>query len=87
MSSKEIWVLGIYVSDRVHKVNLIQPVLTKFGCSIKTRLGLHETDGENCSQNGLMILELSGDPKEFVKLENELLLIEGLDVKKMIFQE
>lgn len=87
MPSKEIRVLGIHISDRVHHVDLIQPVLTKFGCSIKTRLGLHETDGENCSSNGLMILELSGDPKEFVKLENELLQIEGLEVKKMIFLE
>ncbi len=87
MASKEIWVLGIHISDRVRKINLIQPILTKFGCSIKTRLGLHGTDGADCSPNGLMILELSGDPKEFVKLENELLLIEGLEVKKMVFQE
>jgi hypothetical protein len=87
MALKEIWVLGIYVSERVQKVNQIQPILTKFGCSIKTRLGLHETDGENCSKNGLMVLELSGDPAEFVKLENELLRVEGLDVKKMVFQE
>lgn len=87
MTKKEIWILGIYVSDRVHKISLIQPVLTKFGCSIKTRLGLHDTEGDGCSPNGLMILELCGDPKEFVKLENELLMIEGLEVKKMIFQE
>lgn len=87
MVSKEIWVIGIHVSDRVQKIQLIQPVLTKFGCSIKTRLGLHETDEENCSPNGLIILELSGNPAEFVKLENELLQIEGLEVKKMIFQE
>ena len=87
MKSKVIWVLGVYVSDRVEKINLIQPVLTKFGCSIKTRLGLHEANDEVCSKNGLMILELSGDPSEFIKLENELLKIEGLDVKKMVFQE
>jgi hypothetical protein len=87
MGSNEKWILGIYVSDRVKKVNLIQPVLTKFGCSIKTRLGLHETEGDNCSPNGIMILELCGDPKEFVKLENALLMIEGLEVKKMVFLE
>ena len=87
MKSNEIWVLGIYISDRVQKVNLIQPVLTKFGCSIKTRLGLHDANDEACSKNGLMILELSGDPNEFIKLENELMKIEGLDVKKMVFKE
>jgi hypothetical protein len=87
METKEIWVLGVYISDRVQKISLIQPILTKFGCSIKTRLGLHETDGENYSKNGLILLELSGDRDEFFKLENELLSVEGLDVKKMVFRE
>ena len=87
MGSKEIWVLGVYVSDRMQKAALVQEILTKFGCSIKTRLGLHETEGEDYSKAGLMILELSGDPTEFMKLENELLRVDGLEVKKMIFHE
>jgi hypothetical protein len=87
MASKETWVLGIYISNRVQKVHLIQPILTKFGCSIKTRLGLHEAEDGSSSEKGLMLLELSGDPMEIIKLENELLQIEGLDVKKMVFRE
>jgi hypothetical protein len=87
MASKDIWILGIHIYDRLQKATQVQDVLTKFGCSIKTRLGLHETEGDDFSHSGLMILELSGDPEEYVKLENELLRIEGLEVKKMIFQE
>lgn len=87
MANKEIWILGIHVSDRVKKAELIQPVLTKFGCTIRTRLGLHDVAEEFSSPTGLILLELTGDPAEFPKLENELLKIEGLEVKKMVFAE
>lgn len=82
---KEIWILGIYITDRVLEVSDVQSVLTKFGCSIKTRLGLHEVNDENCARSGIIILELTGSRDEFVKLENELLKIDGLAVKKMVF--
>jgi hypothetical protein len=35
----------------------------------------------------MILLELTGDPKEYIKLENELLKIDGLEVKKMVFVE
>ena len=85
MANKEIWILGIHVSDRVKKAELIQPVLSKFGCTIRTRLGLHDITEEFSSPNGMILLELTGDPDEYIKLENELLNIEGLEVKRMIF--
>jgi len=87
MANKEIWILGIHVSDRVKKAELIQPVLTKFGCTIRTRLGLHDVTEEFSSSTGMILLELTGDPAEYIKLENELLRIEGLEVKKMVFVE
>ncbi len=82
---KEIWILGIYITDRVKEVSDVQSILTKFGCSIKTRLGLHEVKDDFCARSGLMILELTGSREEFVKLENELLKVDGLVVKKMMF--
>ncbi|MCX6249908.1 MAG: hypothetical protein NTX61_04065 [Bacteroidetes bacterium] len=86
---KEIWILGIYVKDRLGTINTIQPILTKFGCVISTRLGLHnfeETD-EKCAGCGLILLELTGDHNEFIKLENELLKLDGIEVRKMIFPQ
>jgi hypothetical protein len=82
---KEICILGILVSDRIREVRNIQAVLSKFGCCIKTRLGINEAiEGIN-PVSGLILLELSGDPNEFIKLENELLKIEGVKVRKMNF--
>ena len=82
---KKIVILGLYITDRVKEAIKVQDVLTKFGCSIKTRLGLHEVQEDFCSSNGLIILELIGNSEEMEKLENELLKIEGLEVQKMTF--
>ncbi len=81
----ETWILGIRISDHHREAPEVQDILTKFGCSIKTRLGLHETDGESCSAGGLILLELTGNREEFSKLENELLKKEGVEVRKMVF--
>lgn len=84
---KDIWILGVHITDRVKEVSEVQSILTKFGCTIKTRLGLHEVTDNFCARSGLIILELTGNREEFFKLENELLGIDGLEVKKMVFQE
>jgi len=82
---KETWIIGIRVSDRMKDIAALQSVLTKFGCTIKTRLGLHEVKDDYCSPGGLILLELTGQTEEFFKLENELLKIDGLEVRKMVF--
>lgn len=81
----EIRIIGIAISNRIESSVEVQNILTKYGCSIKTRLGLHEANDEHCSVTGLIVLELVGDPAEWDKLENELLQIEGIDVQKMKF--
>lgn len=83
---KEIRVIGIYVSNRLEASQQVQATLTKFGCSIKTRLGLHEVVDDYCSTSGLILLELTGDRNEALKLENELLKIEGVQLEKMVFR-
>ena len=84
---KDTWILGIRITNRVKEVHEVQTALSKFGCSIRSRLGLHEINDSSCSSCGLILLELTGDQNEFMKLENELLKIEGLEVRKMIFSE
>ena len=83
----EIWILGIYLSDRMKESKQVQSILTKFGCSIKTRLGFHEVTDDYCSTSGMIILELTGDIAECRKLENELLKLEFAEVKKMVFTQ
>jgi hypothetical protein len=84
---KEIRILGIAVNNRIEDAIKVQDILTKFGCSIKTRLGLHEVTEENCSTTGLILLELTGDVNECIKLENELLKLNSVELKKMIFEK
>jgi hypothetical protein len=83
--SKETRILGILITDRQKEAGKVQSVLTKYGCSIKTRLGLHEATDDVCSTSGLLLLELTGDVTEMNKLENELVAIDGTQTQKMIF--
>lgn len=79
-------ILGIQVGDRVHEAVKVQELLTKYGCFIKTRLGLHEASTTNCSSNGLIILEfLPGTEKEIGSIESELSALETITVRKMEF--
>lgn len=84
---KEKWIIGIHVSNRVKKVSRVQEILTSYGCSIRTRLGLPDTENPTGEESGLILLEMTGDPQEFLRMENALLEIENLEVKKMVFWE
>ncbi len=83
MTEKRI--LGVLITDRKQEAGEVQKVLTQHGCSIKTRLGLHEVTQEQSSKEGLIILELIGDVTEMGKLEESLEKIPGTQTKKMIF--
>ncbi len=77
-------ILGIQITNRESSAERMQDVLTKYGCCIRTRLGLHEA-GNACSPRGIILLELAGDSAEWVALEKDLQSIDGLSVKSMEF--
>jgi len=79
-------VMGVLVTNRVQNVPQLQAVLTECGCQIRTRLGLHDTDANFCSPNGLVILELYGDDAAYDEVEKKLKAVKGLQVQKMIFE-
>ncbi len=79
------YIVGIHVTNRVKHVPSVQNVLTEFGCSIKTRIGLHEMSDNTCSPNGLILVELIGDDNNLTNFTSALLKIEGVEVKEMIF--
>ncbi len=85
MSDQPLHILGIMVSERTKAAGKVQETLTRYGCCIKTRLGLHEATNDICSPNGLIILEMVGDVTEIQKLEKELTGMEGVTVRKMVF--
>lgn len=81
--AEHVTVLGIRIEDRVKEAGEVQKVLTKFGCSIKTRLGLHEVSDDFCSSSGLILLELTGPKDEQAKLHETLQKIPGTLIRKM----
>ncbi|MCX7954342.1 MAG: hypothetical protein N3A01_04025 [Bacteroidales bacterium] len=83
----KIVILGLYISERITNATKVQDILTRYGCLIKTRLGLHETSENYCSNCGLIILELLDNTDEIEKLENELKNIDGIEIQKMIFNK
>jgi hypothetical protein len=84
---KEVRILGVMINDPVKGADKIQNILTKYGCSIRTRLGLHDIAGDYASDTGLMLLELTGERDECLRLENELLDLDGVEVQKMVFRK
>jgi len=78
-------ILGILISDRLKEAEKVQKILTKYGCIIKTRLGIHEASDTICAKKGLLLLELTGKKNEGVKMEKELSKISGMQIKKMVF--
>ncbi len=85
MSFNKHLVFGIHITDRLKHVDLVQRLLTQYGCNIKTRLGLHEVSETFCSPNGLLLLEMIGDEKTCMELADKLNAVEGVEVQKMIF--
>jgi hypothetical protein len=78
-------VLGLLVTNRVENAPQVQEVLTQCGCSIKTRIGLHEVSENLCAPGGLILLELFGDETAYTEVEEKLKVIKGLQVQKMCF--
>jgi hypothetical protein len=77
--SKDI--LLILVNKRKETAVNVQKILTDWGCIIKTRLGIHDGVLKNCSNTGLIILELVGTADQRAQLSRKLKLLKGVDVK------
>ncbi len=80
-------IMGIQVQRRNNVIIPdVQPLLTEYGCYIKTRIGLHAVSGDFCSPNGLLLLEMAGDETPIFEMIDKLGAIEGVDLQKMIFE-
>lgn len=74
-------ILVVQMDKRRETAVDVQGILTEFGCSVKTRLGIHDGVVDKCSDHGLIILELAGDKKEHQALEKRLKALRGVKVK------
>ena len=78
-------ILGVHITDRVKHAGQAQQLFTEYGCSIKTRIGLHEASESQCSPNGLILLEMVGGEANAAELAGKLNGLEGIEVQKMVF--
>jgi len=71
-------ILLVLVGKRKDAAVNLQKVLTAWGCIIKTRLGIHDGVLENCSEKGLLILELCGSDEQNQELARKIAVIKGV---------
>lgn len=57
-------IIGIKLSERNKDSIKLQEILTKYGCNISTRIGLHHSTGEACSNSGMILLDTVDDPSD-----------------------
>ncbi len=74
-------VLLIYLKTRKETAEKVQKILTGWGCYIKTRLGIHDGVLDNCSDTGLVFIELVGEKEKNEEIVRKLNLISGVDAK------
>lgn len=62
----------------------LQEILTRHGCIISMRLGLHETSKDLCAERGLILLQLCGEEEEISALKKDLSKIQEIKVNTML---
>lgn len=75
-------IMAVLINHRSQNAPKVQTTLTKHGCIIKLRIGLHEA-GDVCTEEGLVLLQLCGNDEEIKQLEDDLNAIEGVRAKTM----
>lgn len=74
-------IMAIKVNGRIAHAPHVQEVLTKYGCNIKTRVGFHEVNEDQCSMDGILILQLFGKDSEILSMMDEMSKIDGVTAK------
>lgn len=80
-------ILGIMLKQRAETSPKFQDIISDYGCYISTRIGLHNAEENNCSPNGIILLETINDSDDKAQeLEDKLKSdIDGIVVQKMMF--
>jgi hypothetical protein len=71
-------VLLVLINDRKESAITVQKILTDWGCTIKTRLGIHDGVLDNCANSGLLILDIVGEKSKNEEMTRKLNLLKGV---------
>ena len=75
-------IMAVRILDRGKCAVEVQRILTEYGCSILTRLGLHDSPVPGtCSPSGLLVLQLCCDAETSKELEKKLNALDGVKAK------
>ncbi|ELC8443842.1 hypothetical protein QYB59_002922 [Clostridium perfringens] len=75
-------IMAIKLTPRTSVAPKVQEILTRYGCIIHTRIGLHEATENTCSTSGLILLNLTPSAKEEIEnLDKELNSLEDVTAK------
>lgn len=77
-------IIGIKLVNREHDAAKLQEILTKFGCYIKTRIGLHQVENSTCHPSGIILIEVI-DNEKAKELEVKLCDIDSIEIQRMVF--
>ncbi len=75
-------IMAVVLNQRSKEAPNVQEIFTKYGCAIKMRLGLHDTEGV-CSDEGLILLHMGGEDEVINALECELNGVKGVQAKTL----
>jgi hypothetical protein len=78
-------IFGIHVVNRPENIPPVQSCLTKYGCNIRTRLGIHDASETTCSPSGLILVDAFGDDAAVEAFYRELGELQGVELKRMDF--
>jgi len=78
-----VTIFGIKINNRQDDVSNCQRILTKYGCNIKTRIGLHNFQGDICSEHGIILLEMCNNEKDNNSMWQEFEKMKNIKIVKM----
>lgn len=76
-------IMAIIQDNRVETAVKVQDVLTRYGCYIRVRLGLHDAAVDSCTNTGIILLQLCGENVPTGQIEEDLKQIPKVKVKYM----
>jgi len=76
-------IMAIIVGKRSEFAGEVNRLLTEFGCHIRVRLGLHEAAFDECSDEGLILLQLCTDGAKVEELAGRLEAVPSVRVRHM----
>ena len=75
--------IGIKLPQRLETAPIFQNILSKYGCNIKTRIGLHDVSDTYCAPEGVILLEVLGEDEVIKNMLRELDSIDDIVCKFM----